>query len=175
MYIPDILCYTAIIYLTFRHFYSTIIPKGESHMIKIQDNNYFIVGTHGKLPIHDNDEITKRLFMLFEGECTGLGKTKVCKKYGLSRQRYYQLLTQFKQAGAEALKLKKTGPKSNFVRTGEIVRQIIRHRFLDPDVSAKVIAQKINQTGQWVSIRSVERVITDYGLQKKTLFISSKK
>ena len=59
------------------------------------------------------------------------------------------------------------GPKHNYRRTDELVRQVIRHRFLDPEASADVIAQKLRQTGLPISTRSVERVIADYGLQKK--------
>jgi hypothetical protein len=40
-------------------------------------------------------------------------------------------------------------------------------------MSAEVIAQKLRQTGFVISTRSVERVIEDYGLQKKTLPITS--
>jgi hypothetical protein len=54
-----------------------------------------------------------------------------------------------------------------------LVRQVIRYRFLDPEASADVIAQKLRQTGFVISTRSVERVIGDYGLQKKTLSMSS--
>jgi hypothetical protein len=57
------------------------------------------------------------------------------------------------------------------VRTDEVVRQIIRHRFLDPDATVEVIAQKLGQAGLPVSIRSVVRVIEEYGLPKKTLSI----
>jgi hypothetical protein len=46
---------------------------------------------------------------------------------------------------------------------------VIRHRFLDPEASAQVIGQKLRQAGQPISTRSVERVLEDYGLQKKTL------
>ena len=46
---------------------------------------------------------------------------------------------------------------------------MIRHRFLDPDASAEVIAQKLCQSGWEISIRSVQRVIEEFGLQKKTL------
>jgi hypothetical protein len=49
----------------------------------------------------------------------------------------------------------------------------MRHRFLDPDATAEVIAQKIRQTGLQISTRSVERVIEDFGLQKKTASLSS--
>ena len=61
------------------------------------------------------------------------------------------------------------GPKRNYVRTDEVVRQVIRHRFLDPDATVDVIAQKLRQAGFPVSTRSVVRVIKEYGLQKKPL------
>ena len=89
-------------------------------------------------------------------------------KHGLTRQRYYQLLNLFKDRGAAALQTQKRGPKTNYVRTDEVERQVIRHRFLDPDASADIIAQKLRQAGFAVSTRSVERVIEKYGLQKKT-------
>lgn len=52
-------------------------------------------------------------------------------------------------------------------RTPDVNREIVRHRFLDPDASAEVIAQKIRQTGLDISTRSVTRVLDDFGLQKK--------
>ena len=79
-----------------------------------------------------------------------------------------------KEHGAIALRSQKRGPKSNYRRTEEVVRQIIRHRFLDPDASADVIAQKLRQCGLAISTRSVERVIEEFGLQKKTPPLSSK-
>ena len=77
------------------------------------------------------------------------------------------------EQGSAALRSKHRGPKRNYRRTDELVRQVIRHRFLDPGASAEVIAQKLRQTGFSISTRSVERVIADYGLQKKTLSVSS--
>ena len=71
--------------------------------------------------------------------------------------------------GAAALQSRKRGPKTHYRRTAEVVRQVIRHRFLDPDASTEVIAQKLSQGGWEISIRSVQRVIEEFGLQKKTL------
>jgi hypothetical protein len=48
------------------------------------------------------------------------------------------------------------------------VRQAVRHRFLDPESSAEVIAQRLSQGGVTISTRSVERIIERFGLQKKT-------
>jgi transposase len=126
-----------------------------------------IVGPTGELIVPADDEITPRLVMLLEGECEGLGATEAARKHGLTRQRYYQLLKSFKKLGALALQPQKTGPKTHYVRTDEVERQVIRHRFLDPDASADIIAQKLRQAGFPVSTRSVERVIEKYGLQKK--------
>ena len=71
--------------------------------------------------------------------------------------------------GAASLLSGKRGPKTHYRRTAEVVRQAIRHRFLDPDASAEVIAQKLSQNGWEISIRSVQRVIEEFGVQKKTL------
>jgi transposase len=99
---------------------------------------------------------------------------QAAQKYGLSRQRYYQLLKQFQEQGVLGLQNQKRGPKTRSVRTDEVERQVIRHRFLDPDASVDIIAQKLRQTGFPVSTRSVERVVEKYGLQKKTLSLPPK-
>lgn len=130
-------------------------------------------GEHGSLPVAVSDEVTRKLAMLIEGECEGLGPTKAADKYGLSKQRYFQLRQVYQQQGAQGLIGQRRGPKRNYRRSDELVRQVIRHRFLDPEASVDVIAQKLRQSGFVISTRSVERVIADYGLQKKTLSVSS--
>ncbi len=143
-------------------------------MIKMHEGMPSLSGPKGSLPLREDDEITLKLAMLFEGECEGLGPLKAAKKFGYTRQRYYQILDQFRTEGAKGLKSRKRGPKHNYRRTDEVVRQIIRYRFLDPNVSPEVIAQKLNQNGYLIAARSVERVISEYGLQKKTPSLSSR-
>ena len=126
------------------------------------------VGTVGTLPVATDDTVTRRLAMLLEGECE-VGPKAAADKFSLSRQRYFQLRQQFFAHGANGLAPQKRGPKQPHRRTEGIVRHVIRHRFLDPDASAEVITQKLVQTGLTISIRSVERIIQDYGLQKKTV------
>ena len=127
------------------------------------------VGTHGSLPLVEEDEVAWKLAMLIEGECEGLGPSEAARKYGYTKQRYFQLLHAYEEQGSAALLSKARGPKWNYRRTDELVRQVIRHRFLDPEASAEVIAQKLRQTDISISTRSVERVVAEYGLQKKTL------
>jgi hypothetical protein len=126
-----------------------------------------LVGDHGSLPLIENDEVALKLSMLIEGECEGLGPTQAAEKYGYSRQRYTQLRLAYLEQGSIALLSQPRGPKRNYRRTDELVRQVIRHRFLDPQATPEVIAQKLRQTQFVISTRSVERVISDFGLQKK--------
>jgi transposase len=132
-----------------------------------------LLGEHGSLRLLPADEVAQKLMMLIEGECEGLGPIQAAKKFGYSKQRYFQIRALFEEQGSQGLLSKPRGPKSNYRRTDEIVRQIIRHRFLDPQASVDVIAQKLRQTGFVISTRSVERVISEYGLQKKTLPMQS--
>lgn len=138
-------------------------------MLRFDGERGILLGPKGSLEIPEDDEITLKLAMLFEGQCEGLGPGKAASKFGYSRQRYFQLLKAFEERGARALQSEKRGPKTNYRRTGEVVRQVIRHRFLDPEASPEVIAQKLKQRGWAISTRSVQRVIEEFGLQKKTL------
>ncbi len=133
-----------------------------------------LVGEGGLLPVQADDEVTRKLLMLIEGECEGLGPSQAAQKFGFSKQRYFQLREAFAEHGALALQSQKRGPKTRYRRTAEVIRQVIRYRFLDPDASGEVIAQKLCQGGWKISMRSVQRVIEEFGLQKKTLPVPTK-
>ncbi len=142
-------------------------------MLTFDREQHRLVGPHGSLPVLEEDDITRKLAMLIAGECGPLSPRQVAETFGFSKPRYYQIRTAFHLHGAPALASQKRGPKRPYRRTPEVTRQVIRHRFLDTDATADVIAQKIRQTGLPISTRSVERVIEDFGLQKKTVPLSS--
>ncbi|MHC1773898.1 MAG: hypothetical protein AB9834_19790 [Lentimicrobium sp.] len=119
--------------------------------------------------IDQNDSLGMKMAMLFEGHCT-IGVKDAIKKYGYTEQRYYQLLKKYHENGSLALVDKKTGSEKQPVRTKQVINQIIRLRFLDPLADTAVIVQKLNQIGYKVSKRSVERTITEFGLQKKRMY-----
>jgi transposase len=138
-------------------------------MIEKTPDEWVLSGPKGRLVVPAKDDVTLKLGMLYETQCEGRSVSETVGKFGYTRQRYYQLLHLFQEKGSRGLQKQKTGPKRNYRRTDENIRQIIRHRFLDPDASPTVIAQKMRQNNIQISTRSVERVIQDYGLQKKTL------
>jgi hypothetical protein len=142
--------------------------REEVKMAQFKAKEQAWVGTTGILKVRDDDEVARKLLMLIEGECESGGPLKAARKFGYSKQRYFQLRAAFLQSGTPELRSRKRGPKTNYRRTDEIVRQVIRHRFLDADASAEVITQKLRQSGSEISIRSVARIIAEYGLQKKT-------
>jgi len=126
-------------------------------------------GPGGEIIIDPSDPLAQQLAMLIAGECSDRPVVEVAARFGYSRQRYYQLLAAFRQGGTQALQPKPTGPKSDHRRTAEVIRRVISQRFLDPDCTAAVITQKLVQKNLPISQRSVERIIADFGLQKKTL------
>lgn len=158
--------FTAIFHLTPLASY---LPLAFVMSISILPDSLLFKGTGGSLPIQQKDIITRQLAMLVLGECSDQDVSKVAAQFDYSRQRYYQLLSAYNKGGALALLPSQPGPKSNYRRTSEVVRRVIAQRFHDPEASAEVIAQKLRQKSLMVSQRSVERIIADYGLQKKTL------
>ena len=121
------------------------------------------------LDIAPSDTIAWKLLMLIEAAtCSHERRIEdIARKFGYAREYFYQVLNVFKNQGSLGLMDKPKGPQRNYKRTKEIEKQIIRHRFLDPEANSEVIAQKMNQSGHTISQRSVERTINEYGLQKK--------
>lgn len=148
-----------------RSLYSALMPD----TLKFDPKTHQVIGPAGALPVAASDQQASRFLMLLEGECLESNITAVAQHYGFSRPRYYQLLEDYKTGGLPALEPQKTGPKSNYRRTDQAVRQVLRYRFLDPNASPEVITQKLCQTHFRISLRSVHRIIADYGVQKKTL------
>lgn len=132
------------------------------------------LGPNGSLAIDPDDEVSSKLAMLVKGECGSDGPSHAAAEFGFSRQRYFQLRTLFHKHGAAGLVSGRRGPKTNYRRTREVVCQVVRYRFLDPEISGEVIAQKLRQGGFGISARSVERVLAEFGLQKKTLSVSTR-
>jgi hypothetical protein len=136
-------------------------------MLRFENDRLILEGPRGTLDAPD-EEITRKWAMLYEGQCEGQGPTRAAEKFGYTKQRYFQILHAYQTYGTEALRSRKRGPRARSRRTPDVVQEIIRHRFLDPEASPDVIAQKLRQSGWPISTRSVERTITEWGLQKKT-------
>jgi len=120
------------------------------------------------LTIDPADPAAWKFSMLYEASMAKDGNIKeIAGKYGYTREHFYTVKRQFEKEGFRALQDKVKGPKRNYVRTKVAEKEIIRHRFLDPEANSAVITQKMKQSGHDVSQRSVERTINEYGLQKK--------
>jgi hypothetical protein len=137
-------------------------------MLRFDTTEGLLSGPQGSLRVPADDEACYKLAMLIAGECLGLGPIAAAAAFGYTRQRYFQLEQALATHGVSALIDGKPGPKSNFRRTDEAIRQVVRHLFLDPEATPEAIAQKLTQSNHPISARSVQRVIAYFGLQKKT-------
>ena len=120
------------------------------------------------LNVSPQDPVAWKLTMLFEAANSKDSKIQeIAHNYGYTREHFYVIKRAYEEQGSKGLEDHPQGPKTNYRRTTEVQKQIIRHRFLDPEASCDVIAQKMRQSGNNISQRSVERTINEYGLQKK--------
>jgi transposase len=125
-----------------------------------------IRGPGGALPLVDGDEAAVDLAMLIEGETSGKPLDLVLEEYGRSRSTYYDKLRRFRERGTTGLLALPPGPRSAWRRPLEVIRFIVTARLRDPDRSAVQIASDLERLGHEVSVRSVERTLTQFGLTK---------
>ncbi len=124
-------------------------------------------GPGGVLPLRAEDEPALDLIMLVDGETSGRPLDDVLRQYGRSRSTYYEKLRRFRDGGLEGLLLRPPGPRSPWRRPLEVVRFIVTTRLRNPERSASVIADDLTRLGHAVSVRSVERTLTQFGLTRR--------
>jgi transposase len=125
-----------------------------------------IAGPGGKLPLRADDEAVVDLMMLIQGETSGRPLDEVLAEFGRSRSTYYEKLRRFRDQGIEGLLARPPGPRSAWRRPMEVVRFIVTARLRDSERSAATIAEDLHRLGHDVSVRSVERTLTQFGLTR---------
>jgi hypothetical protein len=70
---------------SYRHLLFALLALWPSFcaMLEFSDSSAKLVGPAGSILVPDDDEITRKLAMLFEGQCEGLGPTEAARRYGL--------------------------------------------------------------------------------------------
>ncbi len=125
-----------------------------------------IKGPAGSLPLRPDDEAAVDLAMLIEGETSGRPLGVVLEEFGRSRSTYYEKLKRFREHGVAGLLARPPGPRSAWRRPLEVVRFIVTARLRDPERSAAEIAGDLGRLGHAVSVRSVERTLSQFGLTR---------
>ena len=118
------------------------------------------------LPLRHDDEASTDLLMLIDGETSGRPLDEVLSAFGRSRSTYYEKLRRFRELGVEGLLMRPPGPRTSWRRPLEVVRFIVRARLNDPNRGAALIAGDLLRHGHAVSVRSVERTLTQFGLTR---------
>jgi transposase len=125
-----------------------------------------IKGPGGVLHLRGEDDVTLDLLMLVDGETSGRALEDVLRQYGRSRSTYFEKLRRFRQEGVEGLLARPPGPRSAWRRPLEVVRHIVTTRLRHPERGAAAIAEELARLGHVVSVRSVERTLSQFGLTR---------
>lgn len=125
-----------------------------------------IRGPGGALALRAEDDAVVDLVMLIEGETSGRDLDDVLRQYGRSRSTYYEKLRRFREQGLEGLLARPPGPRSAWRRPLEVVRFVVTTKLRHPARGAPEIVQDLARLGHVVSIRTVERTLTEFGLTR---------
>jgi transposase len=106
------------------------------------------------------------LAMLIAGETSGRPLDDVLAEFGRSRSTYFEKLRQFREHGLAGLLPRPTGPRKPWRRSLDVVAQIVMCRLRDPSRSADAIACELAQRNLKVSVRSIERTLSEFGLTR---------
>jgi transposase len=104
--------------------------------------------------------------MLIDGETSGRPLDEVLTEFGRSRSTYYEKLRRFREGGLEGLLSRPPGPRSPWRRPIEVLRFIVTGKLRQPDRSAAALAEELGRLGHAVSVRSVERTLSQFGLTR---------
>jgi transposase len=121
-------------------------------------------GPAGSLPVLETDEIAEDLAMLIEGETSGRDLDEVVVEFGRSHSTYYEKLQRYRERGIEGLLPRKSGPREPWKLTLGTAAKIVRLRMQNPQRTAQSIAEAVSRDGLPLSERSVERVLSLFGL-----------
>ncbi len=131
--------------------------RTQSHEIK---------GPGGTLSLRPDDEAVVDLVMLIEGETSGRDLGDILDQFGRSRSTYYEKLRRFREHGLEGLLPRPPGPKTPWRRPLEVIRFVVTTRLRNPERTAAEIADELTRLGHSVSMRSVERTLSQFGLTR---------
>jgi transposase len=130
-------------------------------------SSHEIKGPGGALRVRAEDIAAIDLAMLIEGETSGRPLDEVLATYNRSRSTYYEKLRRFRDEGLEGLLARPPGPRSPWRRPIEILRFVVATRIRCPEQSAAEIAAQIERLGHRISVRSVERTLSQFGLTRQ--------
>jgi transposase len=123
-----------------------------------------IRGPGGAFPLSLGDRAAQDFALLIEAATSGRPLNDVLADFHCSRSSYYEKLSRFREGGLAGLLPKPPGPRGPRRRTIEVVRFIVRARLQHPQQSATSIAEELKARGMGVSVRSVERTLSQFGL-----------
>jgi transposase len=125
-----------------------------------------IKGPGGTLRLRPNDSAVSDLVMLIEGETSGRDLDEILGEFGRSRSTYYEKLRRFREEGLEGLLPRPPGPRGPWRRPIEVIRFVVTSRLRDQSRTAGEIAEELARRGHSVSVRSVERTLSQFGLTR---------
>lgn len=95
--------------------------------------------------------------------------TKICKRYGISRQTLYTALERFEEHGCAGLLPRKSGPQAARKLTPEVVAIIEKQLAKNSEISGAQLTEEVaQQCGVEIHKRTIEKFVKEFRLKKNS-------
>ena len=116
-----------------------------------------------------HDTLQVRYEMLRSHQVARDSVVDICKRYGVSRQTFYQLQKRFVSAGTAGLLSKKPGPKGPSKLTGDVLRFVTVRVERDVEVETSELLQQIeDEFGVSLHRRTIEKLVKELRSKKNS-------
>ncbi len=114
-----------------------------------------------------HDQLQVRYEMLRSHLVDSQSVVRICQRYGVSRQTFYNLQERFLSEGSAGLLAKKPGPKGPSKLTAQ-VREFVAHQLRnDPQLSARALRLKLEeQYNLEFHLRTLEKLLSELRSKK---------
>ncbi len=114
------------------------------------------------------DLVQVRYEMMRSHRVKKVSVAETCKRYGISRQRFYTLQERFIEEGAIGLIPRKSGPRSPSKLTKEVVDYVASKIGEEQEISARIILRGVEDDfGIRLHKRTVEKLLRELRSKKK--------
>ena len=121
----------------------------------------------GFFDAHDNLQV--RYEMLRSNQIDGESVVAICKRYGVSRQTFYNLQERFTKSGTAGLVPKKSGPRGPSKLTADVVKFVNQHLDQDPSIGTMQLVKRIEgEFGISCHRRTIEKLFGELRSKKNS-------
>ena len=121
------------------------------------------------MPFRERSAVEERIAMLRDYETGAFTVGEVCRRYGVSRQTFYNFKDRFEREGTAGLLWRKPGPQGPSKITAEVVSFVDKRIQRRDELTAEQIGSELKkELGVVLHMRTIEKLVKEIRSKKNS-------